>query len=311
MPDVRDSARAAPVLVGGVVIGRNEGPRLGLCLESVKRELKCIVYVDSGSVDGSADVARRLHVPVVELDPREPFTAGRARNAGIAELLRRYPDLEYAQFVDGDCDLDGGWIAAGVQFLRANAGVAVVCGRLRERHPEASVFNRLCDLEWDTPAGDTLACGGNALYRIGAFDEAGRFSPTMIAGEEPDLCFRLRRRGWRVVRLEELMATHDAAMFHARQWWQRAKRSGYADMEASVRRGRFERHVHRRVWSNLLWTLPMAWPFWPLLWTRCALKRGPLFATHIVLGKIPHTVGQLEFWLRAINRRKIALIEHK
>lgn len=311
MTDLPGGRRDADAQVGAIVIGRNEGERLRLCLQSVKRELKCVVYVDSGSSDGSAHLARSLDVPVVELDPREPFTAARARNAGMAELQRRYPDLQFAQFLDGDCELESGWIAAGLSFLQANANVAVVCGRRRERNPDASVFNRLCDMEWDTPVGDALSCGGDALFRVGTFNEAGGFVPTMIAGEEPDLCFRLRQRGWRVVRLNELMTTHDAAMFHPRQWWQRAKRSGYADMEANVRRGRFERQLKRRVWSNLLWSLPLAWPFWPLLWMRCSKKRGPLFATHIVLGKVPHAVGQLEFWLRARSRSQAQLIEYK
>ena len=309
MTDVPDSP--AKARIGAVVIGRNEGKRLGVCLGSVTRELERVVYVDSGSTDGSVALALSLNVPVVELDPSEPFTAARARNAGIAELRRRYADLHFVQFVDGDCELEPGWIATGLSFLEENGDVAVVCGGLRERHPEASVFNRLCQMEWEKPAGDTPSCGGNAMFRVASFDDAGGFVSTMIAGEEPDLCFRLRRNGWRVVQLGELMSTHDAAMFRAAQWWQRAKRSGYADMEASVRRGRFERQLHRRVWSNMVWALPLAWPFWPLLWMRCSLQRGPLFATHIVLGKVPHALGQLEYARRRRNRKESSLIEYK
>ena len=297
--------------VGVVVIGRNEGERLRLCLQSVTRQATRIVYVDSGSTDGSVELAKGLGIAVVELDPARPFTAARARNEGAAALAERFGEVELIQFVDGDCELDGGWLAAAAEFLDSNPDAAAVCGRLRERHPEASVFNRLCDMEWDAPAGDAPACGGIAMYRAQAFREAGGFDPKLIAGEEPDLCFRLRQAGWRIVRLDAPMATHDAAMFRVRQWWQRAKRSGYADMEAYRRRGHAEPHLRRRVWSNYLWSLPVSWPLWPVLWVRCFAGRGPLFATHMVLGKVPHAMGQLEHRRRAGKGGEVALIEHK
>jgi hypothetical protein len=46
-------------------------------------------------------------------------------------------------------------------------------GRRRERFPEASVYNRLCDLEWDTSIGEARSCGGDFLARAGAFRDAG------------------------------------------------------------------------------------------------------------------------------------------
>src|SRR5664280_804375 len=48
-------------------------------------------------------------------------------------------------------------------FLDLHKNLAVVCGRRRERNPDASIYNRLCDLEWDTPIGETLSCGGDSL----------------------------------------------------------------------------------------------------------------------------------------------------
>ena len=69
--------------VGVVAIGRNEGERLDKCSESVIGRTTPVVYVDSGSADGSVSKARRAGSDVVELDARIPFTAARARNAGF------------------------------------------------------------------------------------------------------------------------------------------------------------------------------------------------------------------------------------
>ena len=50
--------------------------------------------------------------------------------------------------------------------LANQPNLAIVCGRLRERFPEQSIYNRLCDMEWDTPVGETKACGGIAMMRV-------------------------------------------------------------------------------------------------------------------------------------------------
>ena len=72
--------------VGAVVIGRNEGERLRVSLQSLINSVAFIVYVDSGSTDGSASLARETGAVVLELDMTLPFTAARARNAGFQRL---------------------------------------------------------------------------------------------------------------------------------------------------------------------------------------------------------------------------------
>jgi glycosyltransferase involved in cell wall biosynthesis len=297
--------------IGAVVIGRNEGERLKRCLLSIIPHVERTVYVDSGSSDGSTDLARSLGVEVVELDTSTPFTAARARNAGWRRLLELLPEAEFVQFVDGDCEVVDGWVQKASAFLQTEIDVAATCGRNRERYPEQSLFNRLCDMEWDTPVGDALSCGGNALMRVSHLIAVDGYRDELIAGEEPDLCFRFRRQGWRVVRLDEEMTLHDAAMTRVGQWWQRAKRSGWADMEASLLRGREEPQLRRRVLSNFLWALPLAWPFWPILWLRVQQRRGALYALHIVFGKVPNALGQIKFWKHRLLRRRAELIEYR
>src|SRR6185436_696228 len=190
-----------PAKTGCVVIGRNEGERLIPCLRSATGLRERTVYVDSGSTDGSVAAARALGFEVLCLDPATPFTAARARNEGLALLRRSHPDLEYVQFVDGDCELAPHWFNIGAAFLDAHRDVAIVCGRLRERNTGASIYNLLCDIEWDRPVGVTTSCGGICMARAAAFEAVHGFRLELICGEEPELCVRLRAAGWRVWRL--------------------------------------------------------------------------------------------------------------
>ncbi|WP_201030928.1 MULTISPECIES: glycosyltransferase family 2 protein [unclassified Sphingobium] len=292
--------------VGFVVIGRNEGLRLRRCLESVARETRCIVYVDSGSNDGSPDIARRLGISVIELSDEAPFTAARARNAGAAWMRQHALLLRYIHFIDGDCELQPDWLARALAAMAAEPQLAAVCGRRRERHPDRSAYNRLCDKEWNTHVGIVDTCGGDALLRVEPFWEVGGFSETLIAGEEPDLCHRIRRRGWIIRRIDAEMTVHDAAMTRFAQWWQRNRRSGYATAQAFVLRGKEARGLLRNVVSNIFWAIPLSWPLWPVFWCRIFARRGALEASFLLLGKLPHLQGQMDYW-----RSRRRLIEYK
>ncbi|MEY2984120.1 MAG: hypothetical protein RLZZ568_737 [Cyanobacteriota bacterium] len=239
--------------VGIVVIGRNEGDRLQHCLRSVVGRGVC-VYVDSGSHDDSLLIAKGLKIDVIALEARLPFTAARARNAGVNYLVTHYPHLAWIQFVDGDCEMVDGWLDTALMALQTHPQWAVVCGRRREEFPHQSVFNRLCDLEWNTPIGEATACGGDSMMRLTAFQEVGGFYAPLIAGEEPELCYRLRQQGWQVQRLAVDMTRHDAQMFSWGQWWRRTMRSGHAFAEtASLYPDDLTLGDRRQLRSNLLW----------------------------------------------------------
>lgn len=321
--------------IGVVVIGRNEGERLERCLTSLLGTAEQIVYVDSGSSDGSVSMAQGLGVVVVALDMTQPFTAARARNAGFQCLQQLLPEMAYVQFVDGDCEVVAGWLAKAQAFLQEQPSVAVVCGRRRERFPQHSIYNLLCDLEWDTPIGEAQACGGDALMRTDAFAAMGGFRPELIAGEEPELCVRLRAAGWKAWRLAEEMTLHDAAMTRFGQWWQRTLRGGHAFAEGAFLHGAApERHwlrESRRAWlwglgipvtvaaaSFLLgWLGLLLLLVYPLQVVRLA-RRGKraarenwLQAGLLVLGKFPEMLGQVKFLLSRFGAGKTTLIEYK
>jgi GT2 family glycosyltransferase len=294
-----------------------------------------VVYVDSGSTDGSLAWARGHGVDVVDLDMAMPFTAARARNAGFRRLREIAPELAFVQFIDGDCELDAGWPATALAFLASHGDVGAVAGRLRERFPERSVYNWLCDREWDGPAGEARACGGIAMLRAAAFETAGGFRDDLIAGEEPDLCVRLRAAGFQVWRLDAEMGLHDAAMTRFSQWWRRATRSGYAFAQGAYLHGAPPEHhwvwESRRAWIWGVW-LPLAclasglafgpwgwatWTIYPLQVLRQTLRNsGTLgeratLALFQVLARFPEGLGQIRFLCDRLLGRQARLIEYK
>jgi glycosyltransferase involved in cell wall biosynthesis len=322
-------------ILGVVVIGRNEGDRLKRCLESIGHQGDRVVYVDSGSTDASVAVSRGLGVTVLELDLRTPFTAARARNEGFGRLLAMQPDLDYVFFVDGDCEVIDGWLDKATRFLDARPDVGVVCGRRRERYPDRSIYNMILDLEWDTPVGEAKACGGDAMIRAVGFREAGGFRADLMAGEEPELCIRLRQGGWRIWRLAEEMTLHDAAMLRLSQWWRRSIRGGYGLAQGVALHGAPpERHYvseSRRAWA---WgfclpiaalILPFVVGWWgllllllyPLQVTRLALRRDKSprerwwRAIAWVLIVFPVTIGRFKYLLYKHRRKQPPLIEYK
>ena len=324
--------------IGLVAIGRNEGQRLRQCLLSALGKVALIVYVDSGSTDGSVELARSLGVDVVELELSTPFTAALARNTGFAHLLQADAQIEFVQFVDSDCELVSGWLECAQRELDTQPNVAVVCGRRRERYPDKSIYNQLCDMEWDTPIGETKACGGDAMMRVEAFQQVSGFNPTLIAGEEPELCVRLRQKGWKILRLDTEMTLHDAQMTSFGQWWKRAVRAGHAYTEGAWLHGREpERHwisESRSIWFWGLFlpllALSMAWPThgfsplllvgYPVLTSRIfvnlrrqnmCIRNAALYALFCVIGKFAQVEGSLGFLRNQLLGSKSTLIEYK
>lgn len=239
--------------LGVIVIGRNEGNRLRRCLESILSDCDRLVYVDSNSSDNSVAIARSMNLEVLELDLSRPINASRARQEGYNRLLALYPQTEFVFFVDGDCEVSSGWIEKAVTTLEELTNAAVVCGRLKERNPERSIYNRICNLEWDAPVGEVSSTGGIAVMRVQAYDEVGGFDPTVSAGEEPELCYRLRKAGWKIFRIDADMAWHDAAITNFFQWWRREFRTGYGGLDVQMRFGvkDFVRiNNSSRIWST-------------------------------------------------------------
>ena len=316
---------------GIVVIGRNEGDRLKKCLHSIVGETSAIVYVDSGSTDKSIEVANSLGIHVVNLDMSKPFTAARARNVGFDYLLENYPDINYVQFIDGDCEVIAGWFEHAMSAFSDNESkdqLAVVFGLCKERFPDASLYNYEADRGWRIKPGYTETCGGIAFVSVQAFKSVKGFNQNLIAGEEPEFCLRLRQAGWRILCVPNDMVWHDINIHNFGQWFKRAVRTGYAFAEVAwIHRKLPEKYWFRHnrkifLWGFLVPLILIILTFYnlgffslflvyPIRMIRIAIREDWIYAYFCILVSFPQAIGQFRFIKNSILGKKNGLIEYK
>ena len=325
--------------VGLVAIGRNEGQRLEQCLRSVLGKVVQIVYVDSGSTDDSVLMARSLGVTVVSLDLSIPFTAARARNAGLEQLLEIAPTIEFVQFVDGDCEIIPGWLEAAVAAFDDRPNAVAVCGWVKERYPERSIYNRICRIEWlNGSLGLVSSFAGNVMIRVLSLVAVGGYDASVIAAEEDELSVRLRQQGGQILRIDQDCLWHDTDMHHFSQWWKRAMRCGYAYAQVSRLHGSAPEHKFRseikRIWlwgaivpGSLIVLAPLTQGLslvgllrYPLVALKVAIhtqKRGfgwyesILWGTSCAVSVFPGLLGLIRFWFTHWRGNPHVIIEHK
>ena len=246
-------------------------------------------------------------------------------------MLEYCPDITLVQFVDGDCELEPHWPDRAMNFFETQPQIAAVCGRRRERYPNASLYNRMYDEEWNTPTGQAETCGRDALIRVRAFVDIGGYDAMMIAGEEPELCSRLRTAGWQIWRLDLPMTVHDADMHRFDQYWKRAIRSGfgYAQILCKTASAGGDRLYKREVGRALFWTLGvplaallcavifgvagliLAPVIWVTQWVRLGLRHGFAKGGHKLISKIAETIGILRFLSAQMQGRNQGAIFYK
>jgi len=323
---------SAHLKVGIIIIGRNEGERLRACFESIIQFSVNCVYVDSDSTDGSVKLANSFGIKAISLDMSVPFSAARARNVGAEFILKNREDIEFLQFIDGDCTLNSEWISTALSVYQPQT--AIVCGRRKEKYPKESVYNQLCDIEWNTPLGYAKSCGGDFLIKTDCFKTVEGFNPSVVAGEEPELCYRLREKGFHILRIDHDMTYHDANIHNFKQHWMRSVRSGYAyALGFYLHNKPSERHWLRENMSATFWGIfipsiifigamfNLAFLFilmiYPLNTLKIFLKvRGELpipaiYSISLMLGKFSESVGILKFIKNIIFSQKHRIIEYK
>ncbi|NBB97502.1 MAG: glycosyltransferase [Alphaproteobacteria bacterium] len=312
-----------------VVIGRNEGARLLRALAAAQTVARQVVYVDSGSSDGSADAARGLGVTVIELDPARPFTAARGRNAGLAAL----PDAEFLQFIDGDCVLEPGWPARALAHLHEHPRAGLVFGRQYEAAPDASIYNWMTDWEWNKPLGPDTFCAGCLMVRADALRGVGGYNETLIAGEDDDMCHRMQAAGWQTWCIDAPMTEHDARLLSLAPWWRRSLRAGHSYAELGVLHGAAAGQRRRAMlwgavlplvamggllvgWSVMiavaaLYVISLLRQWWRFRARGLNARRAAQAAGLLMLGKVAEAVGMTDYWRARVAGRRRDLIEYK
>lgn len=245
-------------LLSVVVIGLNEQDHLKASLEAIfaygpkAYELE-VLYVDSGSVDRSVEIASGVAgVEILHLNSSKP-SAARARNVGL-----RRARGQYVQLVDGDSVIQPGWLDKALDVLEQSPEISCVFGHCIEMHPDQSIYMRVCGLDWHSPPGDHRFCGGNSMWRRSVLAEHGFFDENIRLGEEPDLCYRVRHKGGRILCLDCPMVTHDLGMLSFGQYWERSVNSGKAYAAIAMR---FRKNPEKMWFREMLinFVEPAAW----------------------------------------------------
>lgn len=331
--------------LGVVVIGRNEGERLKRCISSIQLHFNGpIIYVDSGSTDGSVEYCDEIGLEAIDLDMSTPFTMSRARNAGFKRLIDKHVHCKYVQFVDGDCELSTEWLATSYHFIKKQIRISSVCGILQEKFPDKNIYHRLMNMELKGHSGEIIACGGIAMFKIETFEKVGGFNESLIAGEEADLCLRIKSTGEKVWRLDVSMGTHDIDMHKFSQWWTRMKRTGHAYAQGFDMYGKgVYKHKQKQVLSSLIYGFIVPFffifslsmlegqeisitililtiiiyirVFLSSLYARLKLRDSTfnslLYATAIIIGKFPEVLGIFIYYMNNMFGKTSLIMEYR
>jgi len=201
-----------------VVIGKNEAKNLQQLFDSLPAgsDLERL-YIDSGSTDGSADIALQAGANVFILDAYSVFAPGTGRYVGTLEAKGRW-----ILYLDGDMVLDKQF-AKFIELLRQKEA---------EIPPSTVGFfghtvNRFIDIKGNTTGyldnvvfakseAAPVECwgkaaryhGGAVLYRREEVLRAGNWNPALNQLEEIDLLSRITAKGKAVRALDLPMVEH-------------------------------------------------------------------------------------------------------
>jgi glycosyltransferase involved in cell wall biosynthesis len=164
-----------------------------------------VVFVDDGSTDCTAEIARSFPV---RYRYQENLGLASARNAGLA-MARG----ELIAFLDDDDVLPPSKLDLQARYLREHPEIGCVLGRQEWIFEDG---NEPAGLERDPFFGDLGGVPfGSAMIRRSALESVGGFDPTYAYAEDRDLFVRLREHGVEIVVLQDIVLyrrLHDSNM---------------------------------------------------------------------------------------------------
>lgn len=194
-----------------ILITKNQAWNVPRLVESVLHETAAlpeteIMLVDSASTDRTVEVAQQYPIGIVRLHPGQRLTAGMGRYVGS-----KHTSGEYVLFLDGDMELGVGWLERAFRIMDAQPEIAVITGQVIDRPLDTPYEGMLVtppSVNGDAPLSPLPYTGGAAMYRRSVLDEVGNFHPYVYSDEEPELCIRIRHRGYKIARIEYPIAYH-------------------------------------------------------------------------------------------------------
>ena len=267
---------ASTTSVSVVIVTRNERERVRGCIESVLTLCEGVdsevILVDSNSSDGTVEVATEYPITVLQIPTDDLSTPGAGRQVGF-----RHASGDLVLFVDGDIHVSDGWLEGAIRTVEQSPDVAGVDGVLAESEADgdSSEEKESSTRETDRAEGDPERVDhllGVALYDADALEAVGGFDPWLDAMEDIDLGYRLRRAGYRLLRLPAVVGSHPKSVGYGeiRRRWQ----SGYMyGIGQGLRKSSTDPGMAAN-WLSIYW-LPVASGLWLSLGgLLAALRRG-------------------------------------
>jgi glycosyltransferase involved in cell wall biosynthesis len=185
-----------------VVPCKDEVATISICLWSLRTEVPAIdtiIVIDNCSTDGSRELAESLADQVVDLPGVAISTL---RNTGAALL----GDVDVIGFVDADCEVASGWLAAG---LRGLDDFDMVGSRtLAQLDAPWVAAARWAAIEKERAHHDSLLWSQHLLVRRATFEQLKGFDEAVPTGEDADLSARVRQAGGSISLREGMVVRH-------------------------------------------------------------------------------------------------------
>jgi glycosyltransferase involved in cell wall biosynthesis len=178
------------------------------CLNSILNQKlqieKEILVINNNSTDNGPEIVRKI--PGVRLLNKNKPGPGAARNKGLDNAMG-----DFIAFVDSDVELPLNWTSTCLEILERDSSLAGVGGpgKSVDSNYVSESLNKLLfgkDEKVTEKYVDSLA-SMDSLYRGGLLRNL-RFNESLIAGEDPELNFRLRKQGYNLLYSEEVFVYH-------------------------------------------------------------------------------------------------------
>jgi glycosyltransferase involved in cell wall biosynthesis len=197
----------------------NEEKSIALCLDSIIGEIREgdeIIVVDNGSTDNSLTIVRSYEA--VRVLERPGIFIGALRNVGAMSAKG-----DILAFIDADCVVCRNWRKHVLNSFN-NQDIAA-CGSKYELPANACWIEKAWFSQRNKTAGSAnYINSGNLAVSKTVFAEIGGFDANLVTGEDAELGWRLRSRGYTVWENPDVKAIHlgnpkDLWGFYKKQRW--------------------------------------------------------------------------------------------
>ncbi|TNV22966.1 glycosyltransferase family 2 protein [Buttiauxella sp. B2] len=240
----------------------NEAECIEKTIDSIRQQITDyphkIIVADSLSTDNTQQLASDKGVTVVSLTEPGDRCCGVGHQLGYL-----YSEGEYLLLMDGDMELEKGFIDRAIAFLAEHPEYAGVAGTVEMDDAANYEFkSRKQRLHKIYPLGDCDHLGGGGLYRRSAIEKIGYLTNRNLhAYEEAELGMRLLDAGYKLHRLDTPYFSHTSHTMPTFKLLKYRWRSGYHQAPGELLRSAWKKpylgYALKMVKNEVIFTLYM------------------------------------------------------